>query len=160
MWLFKNWYYLYSNQTEAERALEPAVAALGRRYRAQHLFPGLKHVADFALLDDRLIIEVDGKSHSEEGQIAKDFAHTLGLAKIGWRVFRCKNEEAVSDPEGTVAKALAFTHFPTLAELEEAVRQHPVPSGAGSRRRGRRRGKPPATAPRPARKAKAAPKAR
>lgn len=132
---FRNWYWLYSGQTAAELALEPEIAAMGVRYRAQHPFPGLKHVADFALLDSKLIIEVDGASHEKETQKAKDAAHTLGLHLRGWRVLRCKNEEVVANPKGTLRRLLSITHFPTREALEEEVRKHPLPPARVSKRR-------------------------
>lgn len=137
----RNWARLYTTQTPAERALEPAIAALGVPYRAQHPFFGLRHIADFALLDDKLIIEVDGKSHETATQIRKDLKHTLGLMKMGWRVVRCKNEEAVADPEACVRACLErATHLPTQAELEAAALElGPEPFAVRPRRRKPRR---------------------
>lgn len=102
-----NWVRLYTNQTASELALEPAIAALGKRYRAQHPMFGVHAVADFALLDDKIIIEVDGKSHNTPAAKEADAARTAKLEKLGWVVARCKNEEAVSDPAGTVRRCLA-----------------------------------------------------
>jgi very-short-patch-repair endonuclease len=162
--LFRNWYYLYINQTKAERALEPAIAALGEPYRAQHLFSGLRHVADFVILGRKLIIEVDGASHQEAKQAAKDKLHTLQLGRMGYRVLRCTNEEALSDAKGTVTRLMVQAlNLPPLdlAALEVEVRglYH---SGllAPPKRRGRRPGKPPASAPgRPPKAAKGPPAA-
>lgn len=100
------WARLYTNQTEPEKRMEPAIAALGRPYRCQHPFWKLHHFADFALLQDKVIIEVDGKSHQAPAQRLKDLKHTLALQEMGWTVVRCSNEEALSDPHGTVAQLL------------------------------------------------------
>ncbi len=120
MWLFKNAYFLYVNQTSPERAMEVAISKLGTRYRCQHLFPGLRHIADFALLDRQIIIEVDGKSHSKPDQIYKDLVNTLALEKRGWRVLRCSNDDVSSDAEGTLQRLLThgITARLTIPEIE------------------------------------------
>jgi very-short-patch-repair endonuclease len=121
------WYRLYHNMTPSEVALEPAIAALGERYRSQHPFLKHKLFADFALLDRKLIIEVDGSSHDTPKQKYKDALHELALHKDGWRVVRCTNEEAQSDPTGTVTRLLAVTEFPTNEELEAKLACLPKP---------------------------------
>lgn len=100
------WYRLYHNMTAAELALEPAIAALGERYRSQHPFLKYKHFADFALLDRKRIIEVDGASHDTPRQKKKDLEHMLALRSDGWDVIRVTNEQALANPSGTVAAAL------------------------------------------------------
>jgi very-short-patch-repair endonuclease len=93
--------------TAAEAALEPAIAALGERYRHQYPFWNLKYFADFALLDRKLIIEVDGSSHDKPEQKEKDLRHTLEVLKEGWIVVRTTNECALKDPAWAVEVALA-----------------------------------------------------
>src|SRR5512139_1707813 len=148
--------------TPAEVALEPAIAALGERYRSQHPFWGLKHFADFALLERKLIIEVDGDSHDKPSQKKKDLEHTIALKSLGWEVVRVSNEQALANPSGTVAIALLETpqtteqlqqdlerlkaEYPSLFEPKKPKprkrRQPAKPRGAGKRGAGRR--KPPA----------------
>lgn len=94
------------NPTKAEASIEPAIAALGLRYRPQHPFWGLKYFADFALLDEKLIIEVDGDSHDDPKQKEKDLLHELAVLKLGWRIGRVTNAEALSDPTRAVQAAL------------------------------------------------------
>jgi len=125
--LFRNWFYLSNRLTEAERALEPAIAALGERYRAQWLFlnkgKGAKpYVADFVLLDRNLIIEVDGDSHSEPEQIAKDLHNSMAMQALGYRTVRVSNASAKADPEGTVQAALLAPQT-TRQEYEAQVSQ-------------------------------------
>lgn len=105
--------------TEPEIALEPAIAALGERYRAQHLFAGMRHIADFALLDRKLIIEVDGASHLAPAQREKDLKHTLALQALGWTIYRCSNEAAMVDPVGVVSTALRASQ--TAPEVLQAA---------------------------------------
>lgn len=105
--MLRYWAWGYQNPTEAERSLEPAIAALGKRYRFQHPFFRFHHMADFVLLDDKIVIEVDGSSHNTPGQKIKDLKHTAELEALGYKVMRCKNEDAIRHPTETVAKLLA-----------------------------------------------------
>lgn len=101
------WAKLYSNPTPAEIALEPAIAALGIRYRFQHPFWGLRIFPDFVLLDKKVVIEVDDPSHRTKKKRLADEEKTARLARMGWTVVRCTNEEALADPAGTVARLMA-----------------------------------------------------
>jgi very-short-patch-repair endonuclease len=126
--IFKNWFYLYSNMTPSERMLEEHIKLLGERYRAQHLFVRHRHIADFALLDRKLVIEVDGPSHLEQVQRAKDIRHTLGLERDGWAVVRVSNDEVKADPGAALEQAFQrIIHRPTLAELQAAADLLPLP---------------------------------
>lgn len=97
------WAKLYKG-TAAELALEDAVASLGVPYRTQ--FPyylyGLRFFPDFLLPTLGVIIEVDDPSHNKADKIIADAERTEALEAEGWRVVRCTNEEALSDPHGTV----------------------------------------------------------
>ena len=115
--ILENWAALYSNQTEAEKALEPHIAALGLRYRTQHPFWGIC-IADFVLLDEGLIIEVDGKSHDALTQKIKDADYAVRLKKRGWDVVRIKNEECLSFPEIALKRHLSNFSPRSLEELE------------------------------------------
>ena len=115
--MLKYWAWGYNNPTESELALEPAVAKLGKRYRFQHPFFKFHHLADFVLLDDKIVIEVDGASHNTPEQKIKDLKHTAELEALGYKVVRCKNEEAKSRPTETVAKLMASV--PQIKPLEE-----------------------------------------
>lgn len=92
--------------TAAEASIEPAIAALGERYRHQYPFWGFKYFADFALLDRKVIIEVDGDSHASPEQKEKDLEHTLRVLELGWQVVRVTNEQALQDPAAAVKAAL------------------------------------------------------
>jgi len=101
------WRQACDKPTAAEQAVEPAIAALGERYRHQYPFWGIKYFADFALLDRKVIIEVDGDSHDRAEQKEKDLQHTLKVLELGWQVVRITNEQALRDPEGAIRAALA-----------------------------------------------------
>lgn len=98
------WAKLYSNPTKAEAALEPAIAALGIRYRFQHPLWGLRVFPDFVLLDAKIVVEVDDPSHNRTANRKKDAERTKNLNRHGWRVVRCTNDEALQDPFGVVER--------------------------------------------------------
>lgn len=105
--LFLKWWAgAYSNPTDGEAALEPAVAALGVPYRFQHPIWGLRYRLDFALTKHKIAIEVDDPSHTTKVKRIKDKARTARLEKAGWRVVRCTNAEALADPAGAVNRML------------------------------------------------------
>lgn len=119
------WHRLYSAPTAAEQALETGIVGLGTRYRAQHPFLGLKLIADFALLDDMRIIEVDGKSHDAPAQKKKDLEHMIALKALGWDVVRVTNEQAMANPLETAeaARSAPRTDVAVLQARLDALRQ-------------------------------------
>jgi very-short-patch-repair endonuclease len=53
---------------------------------------------DFACVDARLVVEVDGGQHDE--QVEYDARRTLFLTRAGWRVIRFWNNEVLTNREG------------------------------------------------------------
>ncbi|MBY0564359.1 MAG: endonuclease domain-containing protein [Hyphomonadaceae bacterium] len=68
---------------------------LGVKFRRQHPVEG--YIADFACVETKLIVEVDGVSHEDEAQLAYDAERTRVLAEAGWRVLRLRDAEVLSD---------------------------------------------------------------
>ena len=112
--MLMRWSKLYSNLTPAEKALEPAIAALGQPYRSQHPLWALGLFPDFVLTRQRIVIEVDDPSHSTKAAKLKDAERTLKLARAGWKVVRCLNAEAIADPIGTVKRLCQEAGHPEL----------------------------------------------
>jgi hypothetical protein len=123
-----HWCKLYQGKdgrggTPAERALEPAVAALGVPYRFQHplwLFPEpsgkLNYFPDFILTNQRVVIEVDDDGHFTPANRRKDAERTRKLIAAGYRVVRCTNDEALRFPFATVNKMMRQLGLPLTAE--------------------------------------------
>lgn len=138
--MLRNWARLYHNPTPPEVHAEKLVALLGKRYRAQHPFFGKHRIVDFALLDDKIIIEVDGASHDLPVQRRKDITSTLVFEEEGWRVVRFRNEEILrlEPTDWPLALSERITHRPTPEELRRALqdldRAYPG-LGASSRKR-------------------------
>jgi len=61
------------------------------KFRRQH--PIGPYVADFACVAARLVVEVDGATHSDDAEIAHDRARTEYLERAGWRVLRVTNDD-------------------------------------------------------------------
>lgn len=138
------WGRLYQG-TAAELAIEDAIAALGVPYRNN--FPGFKYgvrfFPDFYLPTLKLVIEVDDRSHRDPVKMAEDELRTRALrAAWGVRVVRCTNEEALSDPHGTVRALLGSvglwplpSHRPPLAEALPPLRKAPQKERRAASRR-------------------------
>lgn len=116
------WSKLYANPTDAEVAIEPAIASLGVRYRFQHPLFGLRLFPDFILPDYRLVIEVDDRSHFTKKKREADAERTERLNSGNWRVVRCTNEEAEEDPYGAVDKMMAEAGL-TLRTRREPLKE-------------------------------------
>lgn len=75
--------------TEPELKFWNAVRAhrlMGLSFRRQMPING--YIADFACPDHKLIIEIDGSTHSQDRQIVHDQQRDATLAKLGWQVIR------------------------------------------------------------------------
>jgi very-short-patch-repair endonuclease len=94
-------------------------AALGVKFRRQH--PIRPFIADFACLEKRLVVELDGSSHWTADAARWDQSRTRFLMEQGWRVVRFGNESVRSDLDSVIAVIRA-----ALA----AERQEPQPPPA------------------------------
>ena len=73
----------------------------GLKFRRQH--PVLGFILDFACLEGKLAIELDGGQHNEPEKLASDAWRTQQLHKAGWRVLRVWNNEVLQNSEGVYA---------------------------------------------------------
>ena len=99
------------------KAQTDAEAVVWRRLRRRGL-NGLKFVrqepigpyfADFACREERLVVEVDGATHSTEDEIAHDRRRMAFLYARGYRVVRVTNEEVSRNLDGALESILAAT---------------------------------------------------
>ena len=99
---------LGKHQTNAEVILWQALRnrKLARwKFRRQHVIN--RYVVDFVCLDAKLIIEVDGATHSTESERSADGSRTRLLEACGFQVLRFWNEEIYSNLEGVMETILA-----------------------------------------------------
>ena len=93
---------LRQTSTEAEHELWSMVRnrkIAGCKFRRQA--PIDRFFADFACLERRLIVELDGSQHADK--IDYDAARTEVLESCGWTVLRFWNSQVLENPEGVAA---------------------------------------------------------
>ena len=105
--------------TDAERMLRQALREKqlnGHRFRRQH--PIGKYIADFACIERKVVVELDGGQHQDH--VAYDERRTAFLQENGWRVLRFWNNDALNNLEG-----ILFTIAENLTTLPPS---YPSPS--------------------------------
>ncbi len=94
---------LRANGTSAETKLWHALRS---RQLAGHKFSRQASiepfVADFLCREAKLIVEIDGATHGEPDQIARDAARTQHLEALGYRVFRVTNDDVFHNLSGVL----------------------------------------------------------
>ena len=65
------------------------------------------YYADFACRELKLVVEIDGATHSTDGEIAKDKAREAFMKKEGYRVVRFTNEEVYEQADRVCEAILA-----------------------------------------------------
>jgi len=84
--------------SQAERVVWDIVRdrrVLGFKFRRQH--PVDNYIADFACVEARLTIEIDGRSHDVEAQRVRDDARTKRLGELGWRILVARDDDVLRD---------------------------------------------------------------
>jgi ring-1,2-phenylacetyl-CoA epoxidase subunit PaaD len=115
---------LRRNRTQAERRLWWKLREFrqaGFKFRQQ--VPIDHFVVDFACLSKRLIIEVDGGTHSTDDEIARDARRERYLRDQGFRVLRFWNSEVRENIEGVMD---------TIVDALGPPPPSPPPCGEGS----------------------------
>jgi very-short-patch-repair endonuclease len=129
---------LRKRQTYAENILWQALRASrldGLRFRRQH--PVDRYFADFACVSLKLVIELDGRVHDEDGQQLYDYHRQVEIGTLGWFVLRFTNDQvitslpAVLDAIRAQAKlAGTVTPHPPVDAVDGPL---PLPMGEGTR---------------------------
>ncbi|MGY4475315.1 endonuclease domain-containing protein [Bradyrhizobium sp. USDA 3364] len=94
---------LRASQTNAEAKLWQALRnrRLARwKFRRQH--PIDRYIVDFVTLDGKLIVEVDGATHSTSPELKRDEARTKVLEACGFLVVRVTNIDVYDNLEGVL----------------------------------------------------------
>ena len=68
---------------------------MGLGFRRQVPIAG--YIVDFACPEHKLVVEIDGPSHTFDHSIERDKVRDLTLANLGWTVFRSTNEDVLND---------------------------------------------------------------
>lgn len=94
---------LRTSQTSAEAKLWQALRnrRLARwKFRRQHSID--RYVVDFVTIDGKLIVEVDGVTHADPSEVARDEARTKVLEACGFLVVRVSNIDVYENLEGVL----------------------------------------------------------
>jgi len=94
---------LRASQTSAESRLWYALRnrRLARwKFRRQH--PIDKYIVDFVTLDGKLIVEVDGATHSTQEELDHDIERTRLLESCGFHVIRVSNVDVYDNLDGVL----------------------------------------------------------
>ena len=122
---------LRRNRTAAERRLWRQLRELkqsGCKFRQQ--VPIDHFIVDFACLSRRLIVEVDGGTHSTDREIARDARRERYLKEQGFRILRVWNADVRENMEGVMDTIVAVLDTPP---------PDPFPQGGGGHVRPARR---------------------
>ena len=77
----------------------------GRKFRRQ--WPIDRYVVDFACIEAKLVVEVDGATHGSQAAMALDAERTGWLARCGFEVIRITNAEIAENLDGVRETILA-----------------------------------------------------
>jgi len=94
---------LRSHMTDVEQVLWQRLRMRqmnGLKFRRQH--PCGQYIIDFACLENKLGIEVDGGQH--DSNVEKDNLRTQWLASHGWTILRFWNHEVLKEIEAVLAE--------------------------------------------------------
>jgi len=113
--IIKNAQALRKSMTDAESLLWYFLRRqqFGVKFRKQH--PVGNYIADFACLDPKLIVELDGGQHNEEDAIKKDEKRTQFLEEQGFKILRFWNNDILQNTEEvleTIYNSLHGTQCP------------------------------------------------
>ncbi len=121
-------YELRYTMTKAEACLWKYVlrAKMMKGYTFNRQRPALNYIADFICKKLKLVIEVDGYSHTLDKTIEKDRIKQSDLEKAGFIVLRFTDDEVLKGIEN-VRRAIEYT----IEEIEIGKTPPPTPSRGG-----------------------------
>lgn len=105
------------------RYLRSGIALQKTHFRRQVILEN--YIADFCYHSSRLIIEIDGATHSETHEILKDEIRTHHLNRMGYRVLRFTNDDVFTSIDSvldTIYEALQETPH-VLGDVEKTQRR-------------------------------------
>ncbi|MGI9168875.1 MAG: endonuclease domain-containing protein [Caulobacteraceae bacterium] len=103
---------LRADSSDAEQRLWSAISnrrLAGFKFRRQVPIDG--YFADFACVEAKLVVELDGRQHIE--QAANDAQRTRRLEACGWCVLRFWNDQVLQDLDGVGAAILTALRLPS-----------------------------------------------
>jgi very-short-patch-repair endonuclease len=124
---------LRTNSTDAERLLWRHLrnrGLAGFKFRRQH--PVASFVADFACIEARLVIELDGGQHFEPEAMEADARRTALLQRAGFDVLRFDDRQVLQESEAVLASIRQWLvsrhpHPSPLPQAGEGAKQKDTP---------------------------------
>ena len=127
---------LRRNRTEAERRLWWKLRELKQiGFKLRQQVPIDHYIVDFACLSERLIVEVDGGTHSSDDETRRDAARERYLREQGFRIVRVWNSDVTRNMEGVMDTIVAALHTPTPDPSPRRVEDAPSARWGGERAR-------------------------
>ncbi|MDR3450932.1 MAG: endonuclease domain-containing protein [Alphaproteobacteria bacterium] len=87
--------------------LREAAKIAGLKFRRQQ--PLHPYIADFACMQARLLVELDGDSHANS--VAYDKVRDRKLREMGFSILRFCNDDVVQNAEGVAARIIERAHL-------------------------------------------------
>jgi very-short-patch-repair endonuclease len=118
--------HLRRNRTSAERRLWRELRQLkqiGCKFRQQ--VPIDHFIVDFACLSKRLIVEVDGGTHSTDREVSRDERRERYLKEQGFRVLRVWNSDVRENISGVMDTIVGALESPTPDPSPQGGGGHP-----------------------------------
>ena len=104
------------DSTDVERKLWSVLGGRGLAgFKFRRQVPIDRYFADFACLEAKLFVELDGGQHAD--QIAYDENRTQVIGATGWRVIRFWNTDVIENPDGVADTILAELEIATSRSL-------------------------------------------
>ena len=72
------------------------------RYKFRRQYPINRYIVDFVTLDAKLVVEVDGATHSTDVELAHDAERTRVLELLGFQVVRVSNTDIYDNLDGVL----------------------------------------------------------
>ena len=97
---------------DAERAIWRALRSRQlAQYKFRRQYSVGRYFADFACIEAKLIVELDGGQHFEPEAIEANRLRTAVLNRRGFHVLRFTDREALLEREGVLARILQWLHI-------------------------------------------------
>ncbi len=112
---------LRNNAKSMRRQMTDAELKLWNELRAHRLmglgfrrqFPIDRYIVDFACAEKKLIVEVDGTQHAEDGAAAYDANRTAYLQRRGWTILRFWNDDILKSLDAACQQIIPIAGLAT-----------------------------------------------